>query len=89
VNGLQAIAVTFNGLARGSGNEHDIARLERWSSQIEGRGACRFPDGAIRFLRSALDVFGADLRRHALGSMCDGARLPPLLPLSRASGGWR
>ena len=94
VNGLHAIATTFNDLARGSARPagsvaQDIARLEHWATQVEGRGACRFPDGAIRFLRSALVLFHDDLERHAHGIMCAGARRAPLLPLRSTSGGWR
>jgi NADH:ubiquinone oxidoreductase subunit F (NADH-binding) len=89
VNGLHAIATTFNELARGSGRTDDIALLERWATQIEGRGACRFPDGAIRFLRSALALFGSDLAQHARRHPCADARRPPVLPIPRRVGGWR
>jgi NADH:ubiquinone oxidoreductase subunit F (NADH-binding) len=89
VNGLEAIATTFNGLARGSGRGDGVAQLARWATQIEGRGACRFPDGAIRFLRSALALFGDDLESHARGYPCAGARRPPVLPIRRSIGGWR
>ena len=89
VNGLHAIATTFNELARGSGRTDDIAQLKRWATQVEGRGACRFPDGAIRFLRSALELFGADLVRHARRNPCAGSRRPPVLPIRPSVGGWR
>jgi NADH:ubiquinone oxidoreductase subunit F (NADH-binding) len=89
VNGLDAIATTYNALAAGSGRTGDIATLERWATQIEGRGACRFPDGAIRFLRSALTLFRHDLMLHANGNPCAAARRPALLPVPRSGGGWR
>jgi len=37
---------------------------------IEGRGACRHPDGVVRLVRSALEVFAADVVRHANGNPC-------------------
>jgi NADH:ubiquinone oxidoreductase subunit F (NADH-binding) len=89
VNGLHAIATTFNELARGAGRTNGITQLVRWGTQVEGRGACRFPDGAVRFLRSALALFGDDLDRHASGFPCAGAQRPLVLPARRTVGGWR
>jgi NADH:ubiquinone oxidoreductase subunit F (NADH-binding) len=89
VNGLDAIATKFNELAGGSGRIEDIAQLRRWATQVEGRGACRFPDGAVRFLRSALELFGGDLAGHARREPCEGAGRPPVLPVPRIAGGWR
>jgi NADH:ubiquinone oxidoreductase subunit F (NADH-binding) len=72
VNGLAAIAGALVELDRG----HDtLERLRRWGGQVEGRGACRFPDGAVRLLRSALDVFATDIDRHLRGGVC-----PPQAP---------
>jgi len=71
VNGLAAIAGALAELHDG----HDtVARLRGWAGQIEGRGACRFPDGAVRLLRSALDVFGGDIDRHLHGRGCPPQR---------------
>jgi NADH:ubiquinone oxidoreductase subunit F (NADH-binding) len=54
VHGLAAIAGALEATARG----HDQRdRIVRWSSQVTGRGACRHPDGATRFVASALEVF--------------------------------
>jgi len=73
VNGLAAIAAAMTEIHEG----HDtVARLRRWAGQIEGRGACRFPDGAVRLLRSALAVFAEDIDRHLHGSGC-----PPRHPV--------
>ena len=73
-------------LAFGRTRPADLQLLHRWAAQVEGRGACRFPDGAIRFLRSVLDVFGDDLDAHAKGMPCAastrGASLLPV-PVSR------
>jgi NADH:ubiquinone oxidoreductase subunit F (NADH-binding) len=94
VHGLASIAGTANDLALGRARREAVADLARWAAQVEGRGACKMPDGAIRFLRSAMDVFGADLRYHAAGQPCRAASAPWLLPVPpppdpRDDGAWR
>jgi len=69
VNGLAAVAAAFERLA--AGDVSDVPRLGRWLHEIEGRGACRHPDGAARFLASALEVFGHEIELHA-GGRCSG-----------------
>jgi NADH:ubiquinone oxidoreductase subunit F (NADH-binding) len=61
--GLRAIAGQFDDLTQPGA----LARLRRWADDIEGRGACGHPDGAVRLLRSALDVFAAEFAAHADG----------------------
>jgi NADH:ubiquinone oxidoreductase subunit F (NADH-binding) len=71
VHGLDAIAGGLERLAR---PEHtDLLRLERWLEQVRGRGACRHPDGAVRLVASALDVFASEVELHAAGR-CSGER---------------
>lgn len=88
VHGLAAVAGAMTALADGRGGSAAVAQLHRWSRQIEGRGACRFPDGAVRLLRSALDVFGDDVGRHVLGP-CHLASRPARLPIPADGGPWR
>ena len=38
---------------------------------MDGRGACRHPDGAANLVRSALTVFADDVRVHAGGAVCE------------------
>ncbi len=49
----------------------DTERLQRWISQIAGRGACHHPDGALVLLSSALRVFAGDVATHLRKGRCD------------------
>ncbi len=90
VHGLAAVADAMAQLAAGRVGGDVVGRLHRWAAQIEGRGACRMPDGAVRFLRSALGTFADDVASHQQGAPCppppDGAHL---LPVPADRGGWR
>ena len=55
--GLRALADACTRLAARRAEPADLERLQRWSSEVRGRGACRHPDGAAAFLQSALRVF--------------------------------
>jgi NADH:ubiquinone oxidoreductase subunit F (NADH-binding) len=70
VYGLPAIADDLTSLARGQMDPGLRARLERRLREVDGRGACRHPDGAVNLVRSALGVFAADLTSHANGAPC-------------------
>ena len=78
VFGLDAIAGALEDLAVGRSFRPDL--LRRWTGQVEGRGACHHPDGAVRLIRSALRVFGAEIDRHAQG-LCCGRRPLGVLPV--------
>jgi NADH:ubiquinone oxidoreductase subunit F (NADH-binding) len=66
VFGLDAIAGELERLAAGAGP--DLALLQRWIGQVgSGRGACKHPDGTVRMIASALEVFSAEVERHARG----------------------
>ncbi|MBV9466488.1 MAG: SLBB domain-containing protein [Solirubrobacterales bacterium] len=62
--GLPAIAESVRALADGVAHERERERVLRWCAQVRGRGACHHPDGAVRFVESALSVFGAELEWH-------------------------
>jgi NADH:ubiquinone oxidoreductase subunit F (NADH-binding) len=87
VHGLAAIAGALATLADGAPDPFVLGRLARWSGQVEGRGACHHPDGVVRFLRTALDVFSLDFEDHRRHGPCDSCeREPVLLPgLRRAA----
>jgi NADH:ubiquinone oxidoreductase subunit F (NADH-binding) len=78
VFGLDSIAGELEALA--AGRPFVAARLRRWMGQVDGRGACRHPDGAVRMIRSALDVFEAEMGQHARG-WCRGTRRAGVLPV--------
>jgi NADH:ubiquinone oxidoreductase subunit F (NADH-binding) len=86
VHGLAAVAAATAELHAGRGGAAGLERLRRWAGQAEGRGACRMPDGAVRFLRSALEVFAGDLARHLRHGGCPAAG-PPVLPIPAADRG--
>jgi NADH:ubiquinone oxidoreductase subunit F (NADH-binding) len=87
VHGLAAIADAIATLADGAPDPLVLDRLARWGGQVQGRGACHHPDGVVRFLRTALDVFSLDFEDHRRHGPCDGCeREPVLLPdLRRAA----
>ena len=76
--GLKAISAELTALAECRGGDHE--RIRRWLGLVEGRGACRHPDGAARMIRSALEVFGQEVTQHAFG-WCTGTSDAPVFPL--------
>ena len=85
VNGLGAIADTVHQLATGTAHRTATSDLERWASELSRRGACQHPDGAVRFLASALRVFADDFREHARRGRCQRCSHAPVLPSPLAS----
>jgi NADH:ubiquinone oxidoreductase subunit F (NADH-binding) len=83
IHGLDAIATTVEALADGVASAGDLDDLRRWCRELPGRGACHHPDGAVRFLRSALDVFADEWDDHRRRGPCDACDLPPLLAVPR------
>ena len=78
VFGLDPIAAEVEALA--AGRRFEPGRLHRWLGQVDGRGACHHPDGAVHMIRSALDVFAAEIAQHARG-WCRGTRPAGVLPV--------
>jgi NADH:ubiquinone oxidoreductase subunit F (NADH-binding) len=91
VHGLPAVADDLERLWQGRPDRAILDRIGRRLSTIEGRGACRHPDGAVRLVRSALTVFARDAADHARGQPCPGQRAPSVLtpPRSGQRAGWR
>jgi NADH:ubiquinone oxidoreductase subunit F (NADH-binding) len=62
--GLRSIADSVSALANGVAHPREHDRVQRWATEIRGRGACHHPDGATRFILSALEVFGPEIAEH-------------------------
>jgi NADH:ubiquinone oxidoreductase subunit F (NADH-binding) len=80
--GLNAVAGEIQRLA--DGRTSHLSTLRRWLGQVDGRGACHHPDGAVRLVRSALSVFGDELERHSQGWCCS-TRTAGVLPIPRGT----
>jgi NADH:ubiquinone oxidoreductase subunit F (NADH-binding) len=72
LNGLPAIASTMTVLSVGRA---EARRLEWLTGLVTGRGACHHPDGTVRFVRSTLTTFAADVTAHQHGH-CTVGELP-------------
>jgi NADH:ubiquinone oxidoreductase subunit F (NADH-binding) len=68
--GLPAIADDLVQLVRGQGGDDTLRRLHRRLGEVNGRGACRHPDGSVQLVRSALAVFARDIDAHRRGEPC-------------------
>jgi NADH:ubiquinone oxidoreductase subunit F (NADH-binding) len=72
--GLPAIAEDLYQLASNSRDPRGAhQRLVERCAVIEGRGACAHPDGVVRMVRSALEVFAGDVASHLGGVPCAGS----------------
>ncbi len=74
--GLAAVAGELERIV--AGRVTDSGLLDRWLGQVDGRGACAHPSGAVRLVRSALRAFGAELSQHAAGWCCGTTRVLPV-----------
>lgn len=80
LNGLPRIAHALAVLCGPGAHPREYGDVLRWAALVERRGACHHPDGSVRLVRSALEVFEEELRRHERGG-CVGSVARPFLPL--------
>ncbi|MHB8313410.1 MAG: NADH-ubiquinone oxidoreductase-F iron-sulfur binding region domain-containing protein [Candidatus Dormibacteria bacterium] len=81
--GLPALARAMGELAEPLAAGPEVReRVRRWCDQIEGRGACRHPDGVVNLIRSSLTAFADELELHRRGH-CSATAIStlPLPPL--------
>jgi NADH:ubiquinone oxidoreductase subunit F (NADH-binding) len=79
VNGLGSIADALTDVCEGHAGRDAFGDIRRWSELVVGRGACAHPDGAARFVSSALRVFAAEFDDHARHGLCDACERRPVL----------
>ncbi|MGY2873336.1 NADH:ubiquinone oxidoreductase subunit F (NADH-binding) [Marmoricola sp. URHA0025 HA25] len=70
LNGLPHMAETLSRIARPGAEPRLVVQLERLNALVAGRGACKHPDGTVRFVASTLRVFDAHVDQHLRG-YCD------------------
>ncbi len=83
-HGLPAVASAVEGIFAGDRTGRWEAQLGRWLDMVNGRGACHHPDGVVRFVRSAMAVFAADIDQHRHRGPCQPR--PALLPTPDLTG---
>ena len=83
VHGLAAVAAALDSIRDGHASDGMLADIRRWARQIAGRGACAHPDGAVRFIASALTTFDAEFEDHRRFGPCDACELRTLATPAR------
>lgn len=81
INGLDALATTVAEIAAGAAGGDAARRVERLTQLVRRRGACGHPDGAARFVHSALATFAPEFADHARHGRCEACARPAELPL--------
>jgi len=85
--GLPAVADLVAALVAGPLGRGDRRRLDRFLAEVDGRGGCHLPDGAVRLAVTALEVFADDVAVHARRGRClhgDAGGLGAVVPVPDA-----
>ncbi|MFD6416308.1 NADH-ubiquinone oxidoreductase-F iron-sulfur binding region domain-containing protein [Streptomyces sp. NPDC060194] len=77
--GLPSAAGKLAELIQGGG-QAALESLRQITQAVKGRGACKHPDGSVRFYQSTLQAFTDDLAAHVLSGGC-GRETTGVLPL--------
>jgi len=89
VHGLDSIASVLEQIAGGTRDRHLSQRVAALTGLTARRGACSHPDGAVRFVTSALSVFAHEFSDHARHGQCDACRSSREMPLPMRAGSVR
>jgi NADH:ubiquinone oxidoreductase subunit F (NADH-binding) len=87
VFGLPALADALADLAY-QGERRVAGQVFALIGLVEGRGACKHPDGAAQLARSAFRAFSADVAWHRERGPCYGVRRRPVLPIPGDMADW-
>ncbi len=74
IHGLADLATAFEALTWGGPGSVRTERILEVCNLVEGRGACRHPDGVARFVRSGLEVFAGEVTSHQRNGSCAKVR---------------
>jgi len=80
VHGLAELAETMDRLAYSGRGVPHLDRILETCILVEGRGACRHPDGVARFVRTGLAVFADEVASHQRRGPCPQTRAERILP---------
>ncbi|MFE7116578.1 NADH-ubiquinone oxidoreductase-F iron-sulfur binding region domain-containing protein [Streptomyces sp. NPDC057654] len=83
--GLPSLAGALADVVGGGGGRDALEAVRLTAQSVRGRGACGHPDGAARFVLSALTAFTDDLAAHVLDDGC-GRATAGVLPLPSPAG---
>ncbi len=82
VHGLAELAESMDRLAYGGRGGPHPERILETCTLVEGRGACRHPDGVARFVRTGLGVFADEVASHQRRGPCPQTRAARVLPVA-------
>jgi NADH:ubiquinone oxidoreductase subunit F (NADH-binding) len=85
VHGLADLARSMERLAYGDAGGAGTDRILEVCNLVDGRGACRHPDGVARFVRTGLSVFSDEVASHRRRGPCSQARAARVLPVANTT----
>ena len=88
VHGLDAVSTQMEALFAGDRDRRAEGEVTRLTRIVAGRGACKMPDGALKFVTSGLAVHRDHVEEHRYGP-CRQLGRAPVLPIPRSAGAWR
>ena len=72
----------WSGWPTADGVDPTLDRILEICTLVEGRGACRHPDGVARFVRTGLGVFADEVASHQRRGPCPQTRAARVLPVA-------
>lgn len=88
LHGLRDLSLAVRELAAAGDGGGAMREIREVVGLVEGRGACRHPDGVTRLVRSALRAFPGELELHLRG-LCSATDRRPVLPVPAPAAGRR
>ena len=79
VYGLPALATELHDFTTNKRSKTSLQRLESRLREIEGRGACRHPDGVVRLVRSVFSAFPEHVEGHTNRGPCPHLHSPSVM----------